>query len=305
MKNKIRGVLPLALTLVLLSLPALAVDKTITVKPMLLKAPDLSAIIKCPGNALAGQDLGQSIAVVVENKGNAACGEFSVDLVLSSDVNVPLTQAGYSANYHDDVLLKGGREFVSSLAAGAKLNLVLNGSNRIPADTPAGDYYLAAVIDSGKAVKERNEGNNIALCRIRISRPVAPDLAVIGFMHTGSPSGSPPECRLLVTIINLGTAPILPGSGARLDVYVNDALVESVDIDSSQVEQTAFHNVHNAYDAANPGKSCSVVGSHYIFPPSAAFATYHCRAVVDATNVISESNETNNSFSRDEIIPPH
>ncbi|TFG78318.1 MAG: hypothetical protein E4H23_07990 [Chrysiogenales bacterium] len=305
MKKIYRSRLALALLLILLALPGLAIDKTIAKKPMIFFAPDLTATIKCPGHALAGQDLRKKIAVMVENKGNAASSGFSVDLVLSSDASVPMTLAGYAANYHDNVLLKGGREFVSSLAAGAKLDLVLNGSNRIPADTPAGDYYLAAVVDSGKAVKEKNENNNIALCRIHISRPDAPGLTVSGFAHTGAPAGSPPECRLLVTINNLGAAPIPLGSGARLDVYVNDVLVDSVDIDSSKVEQTAYHDMHNAFDAANPGKSRSVVGTDYIFPASASGMTYRCRAVVDAGDAISEANEANNSFSRDESIPPH
>ncbi len=304
MKRKRRGMVPLFAFLALLALLA-AADIPAVKKPLLLKAPDLSVGIKCPGSARAGQDLGKSIAVRVENQGNAPAGEFSVDLVLSNDTNVPVQLAAYAENYHDNILLKGGREHVNGLAAGVILPLTLNGSNRIPADTPAGDYYLAAVVDPGKTVREKNEANNVALCRIHITRPEAPDLAVTGFAHTGSPSGSPPECRLLVTIVNRGAAPIPLGSGARVEAYVNGVLVDSVDIDSAQVEQTAYHDVHFAYDAANPGKSRSVVGTRYIFPPNAASVTYRCRGVVDPANVIVELDETNNSFSRSEVIPPH
>jgi hypothetical protein len=271
----------------------------------LLKLPDLQVSIRCPANATAGQELGKSIAVYVENKGTAPAGKFAVDLVLSSDAVVPVKFAAYSPSFHDDVLLKGGREFLNSLAAGAGVNLTLNGTNKIPDDTPAGTYYLAAVVDSGKAVKEMNEANNVALCSIRITRPELPDLTVTGFAHTGSPAGRPPECRLLVTIVNQGPAAIPHGTGAVLKVWVNDVLVDTVDIDSTKVEQTAYHDVHNAFDPGNPGKSRSVVGTGYIFPSSATGLTYRCRATVDATNVIVETDEGNNSFSRSESIPAH
>ncbi|MBN2346231.1 MAG: hypothetical protein JXO51_07550 [Candidatus Aminicenantes bacterium] len=304
--------LPLFAVLALLAPPAAAdtVPKIQIKKPMVLMAPDLTGVIRCPTTALAGQELKSTITVWAENRGNGTSGAFSVDLVLSRNEEVPVEPAVYSANYHDDVLLQGGRERVSGLPAAtlsgpARKKVKLNGSNRIPADTPPGNYYLAAVIDSGREIGEKKEDNNVALCRIRVVPGDLPDLRVTGFAHTGSPAGSPPECRLLVTIVNFGPAPIPLGSGARLDVYVNDVLVESVDIDSAKVEQTAYHDVHNAYDSANPGKSRSVVGLDYIFPSSAASVTYSCRAVVDAGNAITELNETNNGFSRDEVIPAH
>lgn len=304
MKKHWRGALPLFAILSLLALPATADIPTIK-KPMLLRIPDLTPTIKCPGTAVAGQELGKSIAVWVENKGNMAAGQFALDLVLSSDAAVPVDYALYSSAYQEDVLLQGGREFISSLNAGAKAAVTLNGNNRIPEDTPAGDYYLAAVVDPGQAVRESNERNNVALCRIRINRPAVPDLQVVGFAHTGSPAGAPPECRLLVTVVNRGPAAIPRGSGARVDVLVNGTRVESVDLDSTQVEQTEFHDVHFAYDPANPDRSRSVVGTHYIFPPSATSVTYRCTGVVDPTNVIAELNETNNSFTRSEVIPAH
>jgi hypothetical protein len=290
---------------VLLTVTAGAQKVNIQKSEKLLKLPDLKVSIRCPATAAAGQELRKSITVYVENKGTAPAGKFSIDLVLSDDAVVPVKFAAYSSSFHDDVLLQGGREFLAGLAAGAGVNLTLNGTNKIPDNTPAGAYYLAAVVDSGKAVKEMSETNNVAMCSIRITRPELPDLTVTGFAHTGSPAGRPPECRLLVTIVNRGPAPIPRGTGALLKVWVNDVLVDTIDIDSSKVEQTAFHDVHNAYDPGNPGKSRSVVGTGYIFPSSATGMTYRCRATVDATNVIIETDEGNNSFSRDESIPAH
>lgn len=272
-------------------------------KLKLVKLPDLQAAIKCPGKAEPGEELGKRIKVVVKNKGLAPARDFSVDLVLSSDTTVPVKYAVYSANYTEDVLLKGGREKVNFLGAGNTIPLTLNGTNKIPDDTPPGIYYLAAVVDPGKKVAESNENNNVGLCRLRISQPL-PDLVVTGFAHTGAPAGSPPECRLLVTINNIGAGPVPAGRG-RLDVYVNGALVDSISLDSDSVEGTAYHDFHFPYDPTNPGKSRSMVSTGYIFPSSASGESYRCRAVIDPDDVIDESNEGNNSFERVESIPPH
>jgi len=272
-------------------------------KPILLRMPDLEVSIKCPHQAYPGQELRKSIKVTVKNKGTATAKNFSVDLVLSSDTIIPVKYAIYSPNFHEDVLLKGGREYVKSLAPGAKINLILYGTNKIPSDTPPGNYYLGVVVDSGNKVKELRENNNTAICRMSIAP--FPDLVVTGFGHTGSPSGLPPECRLLVEIRNIGQGAVPTGTAARLNVYVNDVLVDSVDLDSSKVEQTAYHDFHNPYDPANPGKSRSIVSTDYIFPPSTTSANYTVRAVIDPTNKIRETNEGNNSFERVEQIPAH
>jgi subtilase family serine protease len=51
--------------------------------------------------------------------------------------------------------LKGGREHIS-FKGPDKVNVKLNGSNIIPANTPPGIYYLGVVIDAGNKVKESN-----------------------------------------------------------------------------------------------------------------------------------------------------
>jgi hypothetical protein len=81
--------------------------------------------------------------------------------------------------------------------------------------------------------------------------------------------------------------------------------VDSIPLDSAKVEQTAYHDCHNPYDPGNPGKSRSVVGTDYIFPSSSTSQRYTVRAVVDPANEIPETNNTNNSFERVEVIPPH
>lgn len=272
-------------------------------KTILKLRPDLTANIKCPGSATPGEELGDRIKVFIVNKGNAPANNFAVDLVLSTDEIVPVKFAAPSPNFSEDMLLKGGRENVASLASRSTLNLKLNGTNKIPDDTPPGTYYLAVVVDPGNSVGESKEDNNVALCRIRISSPL-PDLVVSGFFHTGAPPGRPPEARLGVTVVNMESGPVPLGAG-RLDVYVEGTLVDSIPLDSDKVEQTAYHDCHNPYDPGNPGKSRSVVGTDYIFPPSSTSQRYTVRAVVDPANEIPETNNGNNSFERVEVIPPH
>lgn len=177
---------------------------------MVTAQADLQIEITCPGNAVPGQELGKSIKVWVKNTGNQAAGQFAVDLVLSKTPAVPVKFATYSPNYSDDVLLQGGREHVPSLNPGQRVEVTLNGNNKIPADTPDGLYFLGAVVDPGKAVSERKERNNVATCRMVIrrhgddpgSRPARkPDLIVSDIRLVDN-------CKISVTLKNIGHAAV-------------------------------------------------------------------------------------------------
>jgi len=267
---------------------------------------DLSVQInKCPGGVTAGQNLGSGFQVMAKSTFANEVNDVAVDIILTSNPTypIPAPYAGYSPNYSDNVLLKGGREFISFAGPGT-INVKLNGNNQIPADTLPGTYYLAAVVDAGNKVTEINEQNNVAFCRIKVKATTQrlPDLVVTGFAYSGAAPGQPLVPRLLVSIHNSGPAAIPLGTNAKLKVYVDGSLVATVDLDDTSVEQTAFHDVHHAYDPGNPGKSRSMVSTSYVFP---AGGSYTCRAVIDPTNTILESNEGNNSFTRIEAIPEH
>jgi len=133
-----------------------------------VKKPDLTVSISGPSSAKPGQELGKSIKVTLTNKGTAEAKNVVIDLVLSNDKGIPVKLATYSASFSDDVLLKGGRENVASIAAGASMSVTLNGSNQIPANTPKGKYYLGVVADPGKAISELKEDNNTDITPITI-----------------------------------------------------------------------------------------------------------------------------------------
>jgi hypothetical protein len=128
------------------------------------------SISRCPGTARAGQELGASFKVTATNAGRMPVRDVAVDIVLSrrSHCAVPTPVAVYSPNYSDGVLLKGGREHIS-LNAGETKEVTLNGTNKIPDDTPSGTYFLCAVIDAGNKVPEINETNNCSCCSIQIT----------------------------------------------------------------------------------------------------------------------------------------
>jgi len=131
---------------------------------------DLSIrIMRCPKVVKAGEALGANFKIIGKSSFPGPINNVAVDIILSSDTNypVPAPYATYSPNYSEDILLKGGREHISFTGPGI-VNVKLNGINEIPNNTPAGIYYLGAVIDAGNKVSESNENNNVSFCRIRV-----------------------------------------------------------------------------------------------------------------------------------------
>jgi hypothetical protein len=131
--------------------------------------PDLAVRIKCPGSATAGQDLGTSIIIELNNTTNVAANTVGIDIVLSKDTVIPLKAAVYQPNWNEDVLLKGGRELVEKIGGMSTITVPLKGANTIPADTPTGSYYIGVFVDSANNNSETNERNNTAICPINIT----------------------------------------------------------------------------------------------------------------------------------------
>lgn len=143
--------------------------------------PDLKTGISGPSSAKPGEDIGAQIKLKVANIGTGSAKGtqdannqgYMVDVVLSSDPHLPVQFATFSPNFHEDVLLKGGRvSNTQTLAPGAS-TLYRVGAT-IPADTPPGKYCLGAVVDPGKVIQESNEGNNTSCHSIKIT-PIRDD----------------------------------------------------------------------------------------------------------------------------------
>jgi hypothetical protein len=142
--------------------------------------PDLVIELSIPSKAKAGIDIGRDIKLVAKNIGKATAhgsvddismpDYYMIDFILSSDEIVPKSFARYSSNFFEDVLLRGGRVSRTLDLAPGKFRKYLNGAG-IPADTPAGNYFICAQIDPGKKVIESDEDNNVICSSIEVENP--------------------------------------------------------------------------------------------------------------------------------------
>jgi hypothetical protein len=142
------------------------------------ESPDLAVMVKYPIKAAPGEALHKDVSITVENKGTVASGEFSVELVISSDIKIPTAPAAYSETYKDDSLLEGGKATVASIKPGEKTIVPLKGPLKIPPDTEPGRYYLAAVVDPEGKIEELREDNNRDVRFIMVELPAPNKLTV-------------------------------------------------------------------------------------------------------------------------------
>ena len=74
-----------------------------------VESPDLSVSLKYPVSASPGETLGDYLAVTVSNKGPVPAKNFAVELVLSSDNQIPCKKSTYRESFQEDVMLKVAR----------------------------------------------------------------------------------------------------------------------------------------------------------------------------------------------------
>ncbi len=180
--------------------------------------PDLVVYITGPPSARAGEPLGNKVTVTVDNVGDAtAPGSESsdegyvADIVLSSDAEVQVKESDFYATFVGYVQrLRGGRMNRTPDVAADDPDLVTiwnpeadhPGDLEIPYDTPSGNYFICAVVDPGRKVKEADESNNVACAPISIqgepNPPSDPD-------ETPSPSPRPTAAPASVSVPDLAS----------------------------------------------------------------------------------------------------
>jgi hypothetical protein len=251
-------------------------------------ATDLTVRIKeCPKTARPGHDLGTALKIKAINRGTIDTKDVLVDIILKKELicPVPTPLAEYSPHFHDGVLLKGGRQQVS-LNAGQRFVISPVGPNTIPADTPAGDYFLCAVIDAGNKFKESDEENNCACCPLKIVTLASkPDLVIETFRFKGWGKCEPnqPIFYFEVTVANVGSAP----SPAMPD----KAVVQVMDLPRNDWGNSAGLN------SIPPGGRQTVEIPVYYFSKDPSHMTkavpHPFRAMVDPFHFIYEPREKN------------
>ncbi len=270
-------------------------QKRVPLKRLKVMKNDLTIrIVQCPKKVVkAGEDLKNGFQVLGRSSFATPLKDVAVDIVLTSKPTypAPAPSATYSPNYSDNVLLKGGREHISFTGPGT-VNVPLNGTNTIPADTPSGIYYLMAVIDSGNKVKESNERNNFHFCKIKVvgsNQPKKlPDLVIATMdfkkvkKNTDVQGNEYWIFNVLIRVKNAGNANAGPFK----------VLLER-NIGPNGTMQQACQT------CVIPVLSGLAAGQTILLPPrqfnNANNAKSKFRATADISGVVTESIETNNS----------
>ena len=177
-----------------------------------------------------------------------------------------------------DVQLDGSHSVPQLAASG---NHTAATSLTIPAGTLSGAYYLVAVADSTNAVPETQESNNTTSRGIQIGT----DLIVTAFTVPAK-GGAGLPLAISETTRNQGSGSAAP-SATRF--YFSDNLV----LDAGDSLLTPDHNVPQLEAGASHTASLSVT-----LPANAAAGTYYLIAKADAANLVVETNESNNTFSK-------
>ncbi len=289
------GILLLLFTFLIASdflFPQQTLKQRVARKRLTLLKNDLTIkIVQCPKSVVkAGEDLNAGFQVKARSTFSTPVNNVVVDLILTSSPTYPSPApvAIYSPNYSDNVLLKGGRENISFPGAGT-VNVPLNGSNTIPADTPSGIYYLGAVIDAGNKVKEASERNNVSFCKLKVigtDIKRIPDLIVPAINFKKVKKGVDVSgnvywiFNVLITVQNQGTAAAGPfkvllerkvGPGGTFIKACQTCVIGVTGLAAGQtltLPPRQFNNANNMN------------------------STF--RATADITNVVVEADETNN-----------
>lgn len=155
----------------------------------------------------------------------------------------------------------------------------------IPAATTPGAYYILFVGDATQVIDEFDESNNTACAQITVTNGVSQDIYLSDASITSSTLVTPGENVMAeVTQHYSGDANILP------DVYLYYYL--SVDCQWDSTDVLLYNQDFSTLSVSDLSDEESQL---LTIPTGTLSGTYHILFVGDATNVISESDETNNT----------
>ena len=216
----------------------------------------------------------------IRNGGAAASGSFYVDFYASSNATItPI-----------DHLL--GRVTMSSIAGGSYGNADLN-LTTFPAGIPAGVYYVGIIIDPTNVVAESNESNNIGVDINGYSLTVTGyrDLyddgdSWNGFSPTTVQTGQTWSARMDVR--NEGTA---DAAGFWVTFYAS----------TDNIINTGDYFIDDVWvSGVTAGNYVDVDLSSILFPFNIPVGDYYVGTIIDASNSVTESDESNNNHAFDE-----
>ncbi|MGV9288239.1 CARDB domain-containing protein [Streptomyces sp. NPDC003719] len=178
-----------------------------------------------------------------------------------------------------DVSLEGtvaGSAAVGALAPGASVKVPVHVGKR-----PMGSYTVSAVVDPSDSVAELDNSNNSrnAGSKLVVGQAPGPDLEVTGITTNPSSPAVGAKVGFTVAVRNRGTSPVPAGSVTRLTVG-----------------GTTLNGTTGAI-AAGATTNVAISGDWTATSGGATLT-----ATADATSVVQETNEDNNTFARSLVV---
>ncbi|WFE49788.1 CARDB domain-containing protein [Micromonospora sp. WMMD1155] len=169
-----------------------------------------------------------------------------------------------------------GSATVGALAAGASTTVSFNAGTR-----PMGSYAVSAVVDPTNTIVEQNNGNNsfTAASPLVVTQAPGPDLQVLSIASNPPNPAVGASVTFTVAVRNRGTTATGATTVTRL------------------VAGGTTLNTNTASIAAGATVTVAVSGSWTATSGGATLT-----ATADATNVVAETNETNNAFSQSIVV---
>lgn len=210
-----------------------------------------------------------SLTDSVNNIGTAAAGNFVVDYYISSNTTISTA----------DIYL--GSRSISSLATGATNTSTSDFA--VPGSlTPGLTYYVGAIVDGGYTVSELNESNNISSAyAINITAAQPSDLSISGLSAASSVNAGES-----LSVVDTVSNSVARSNGIVVNYYLStDAVVDGTDTYLGTRSITML----------DAGASDTGSGVNISFPRDLATGTYYFGAIVDPSNLILETDDTNNN----------
>ena len=232
--------------------------------------PDLAVTtLTAPASGTAGGTI--SVTSTTRNQGTGVAGAFRVGVYLSTNTTITM----------DDLLL----DSCSFASLGVSGTADCDRSVTIPGTVTPGTYYVGAVADDRSSVPESNETNNslsATNATVVSARPMI-DLAV---MEISAPTRGTVGGTIAVTsrTENVGSA---AAAAFRVGLYLStDATVTTTGQEIGSCSVSAL--------AVGESAACNI---DVTIPASVAPGTYYVGAYADDQDVVTESEEANNSLA--------
>lgn len=242
--------------------------------PITITAPNVDLQTGAVTVSDATVDTGQQVTVsaTVKNAGTDPSPVFDVSFYLSSDAQV-------TAN--DKLVCSTS----SQNALPADAQAVLSPSCAIP-PVPSGSYWLGAIADGANKITETNEGNNTALAADKVT-VTAPDVDLeYELLWDNAFTPSPGELvQYHLQIRNKGNA-ASPAQFAVTVLYSLDMNITFADAEACTVDV---------------GKVPAKTITEFAFEctiPNVAPGWYYTGVIIDSTNLVPETDESNNVGSK-------